>query len=36
MNMATFEQCKCFTPSERSALINAFSFAEAYIKEFES
>ncbi len=31
--MAVFEQCKCFTPSERSALINAFSFAEAYIKE---
>lgn len=31
--MAKFEQCKCFTPSERSAMTNAFSFTEAYIKE---
>ena len=27
------EQCKCLTPTERSALINAFSFADSYIKE---
>lgn len=27
------EECKCLTPTERSALINAFSFAESYIKD---
>ena len=31
INMEPLEQCKCLTLRERSALMNAFSFAEGYI-----
>lgn len=27
------EECKCLTPTERSAMINAFVFAEVFIKD---
>lgn len=27
------KECKCLAPTERSALINVFSFAEGYIKD---